>query len=84
MSVVSPIPAEDDVGTSPKFAILAALRIAIELASETLRAVYLVDAPSIHRRADDVRRAASIVYLAEHLRLAVVEYEQRIARQRCP
>jgi len=28
----------------------------------------------------DVRRAVTIVYLAETLRLAVIDYEQRVAR----
>lgn len=76
MSVVSPIPTQNDLAISPELAILAALRVAIELTTETLQAVHPVDKPIRDR---DALSAATIVYLAETLRLAVVDYEQRTA-----
>jgi hypothetical protein len=79
VSVVSPIPTESDLAVSPELAILAALRIAIELAGETLRVVHPVAERSLHCRDDDALSAATIVYLAEALRLAIVDYEQRMA-----
>jgi hypothetical protein len=79
MSVVSPIPTETDLAISPELAILAALRISIELAGETLRAVHPVDERPLHCRDADILCAATIVHLAEALRLAIVDYEQRMA-----
>ena len=79
MTLVSPIPTQTDLAISPELAILAALRIAIELAAETLRVVHPVDDRSLHCRDGDTLSAATIVYLAEALRLAIVDYEQRMA-----
>ena len=79
MSVVSPIPTETDLAVSPELAILAVLRVSIELAAEALRVVHPVDERPLHSRDADVLSAATIVYLAEALRLAVVDYEQRMA-----
>jgi hypothetical protein len=79
MTCVSPIPTQTDLAISPELAILAALRVSIELAAETLRVVHPVDEHSLHCRDGDVLSAATIVYLAEALRLAIVDYEQRVA-----
>lgn len=79
MSVVSPIPTQDDLAISPELAILAALRVSTELAAETLRVVHPIDEPISHCRDGDVHSAATIVYLAQALRLAIVDYEQRMA-----
>jgi len=84
MSVVSPIPTETDLAISPELAILAALRISIELAAETLRAVHPVDERPLHCRDPDILCAATIVHLAEALRLAIVDYEQRTAGLHSP
>lgn len=80
MICVSPIPSQADLAVSPELAILAALRVSIELAAETLRVVHPVDEPILlHRHDGDVLSAAMIVSLAAALRLAIVDYEQRMA-----
>jgi len=79
MSVVSPIPTLNDLAISPELAILAALRVSIELATDTLRLIHPVDEPLRHGCDADVHSAATVVYLAQALRLAVVDYEQRTA-----
>ena len=79
MSVVSLIPTETDLAISPELAILAAVRVSVELAAESLRAVHPVDERPLHCRDADILCAATIVHLAEALRLAIVDYEQRAA-----
>jgi hypothetical protein len=79
MSVVSRIPTETDIAVSPELAILAALRVSIELAGETLRVVHPVDDRALLFSDGDLVSAAAILYLAEALRLAIVDYEQRMA-----
>jgi hypothetical protein len=79
MSSVSHIPTQTDIAISPELAILAALRVSIQLAAETLRVVHPVDAPSLRCPDADVLSAATIVYLAEALRLAIVDYERRMS-----
>jgi hypothetical protein len=57
MSCVSPIPTQNDLAISPELAILAALRVSIELAAETLRVVHPVDQPpALPRRRCPQRR----------------------------
>ncbi|HET6582524.1 MAG TPA: hypothetical protein VFG69_03735 [Nannocystaceae bacterium] len=80
MNCASPIPTERDLAVSPELAILAALRVSIEIATETLRAVHPIDELVRHQRCDgDLLNAALIIHAAEALRLAIVDYEQRMA-----
>jgi hypothetical protein len=79
MSCVSPIPTQTDLAVSPELAILAALRVAIELAAETLRVVHPVDDRRLHCRDGDALTAATIVYLAEALRTVIIDYERRVS-----
>ena len=73
-----PLPTQEDLTISPELAILAALRVSLELAAETLRVVHPVDQP-IHADDLDVFTAATIVHLAEALRHVVANYERRMA-----
>ena len=79
MSCERPLPTQADLAISPELAILAALRVSIELAAETLRVVHPVDEPMLLHRDGDALSAAMIVSLAAALRLAIVDYEQRMA-----
>ena len=79
MSLVSRIPTQTDIAISPELAILAALRVSIELTGETLRVLHPVDDGNLLFRDRDLFSAAAILYLAEALRLAIVDYEQRMA-----
>jgi hypothetical protein len=74
-----PIPTRHDLAVSPELAILAALRVSIELAAETLRVAYPLGQPRLYPGDGDLLSAATIVCLADALRLAVVDYEQRMA-----
>jgi hypothetical protein len=79
MSCVSRIPSHDDLAVSPELAILAVLRVSIELATDALRVVHPVDERDLHGRDADVHSAATVVHLAEALRLAIIDYEQLMA-----
>jgi hypothetical protein len=75
---MTPLPTQQDLTISPELAILAALRVSLQLVSDTLRIVQPVDHPPDYRD-PDVLSAATIIHLAEALRIAVVDYEQRMA-----
>lgn len=80
MSCASPMPTENDLAVWPEFAILAALRVSIVLAVQTLRVVHPVDEPTLLPGRDgDTISARNIVRLAERLRRAIVRYERRTA-----
>jgi hypothetical protein len=79
MSLTAPLPTENDLAISPELAILATLRVAIQLAAETLRVAHPINDAALRCHDGDTLSAAIIVSLAEALRLAIVDYEQRMA-----
>jgi hypothetical protein len=72
-------PTQTDLAVSPELAILTALRVSSEIAADTLRTLIPIDESVRHCRDSDALSAATIVYLAEALRLAILDYEQRMS-----
>lgn len=73
------LPNQWDLAVSPELGILAAVRVTLELAADTLRVVHPLDEPPSDREEE---AASTVFFLAELLRLAILDYEHLTAVRR--
>jgi hypothetical protein len=66
------LPSQNDLAIAPELGVLAALRVALQLTTDTLGVVHPLD----ELPTDPEQLAAhAVVFLAEALRVAVLDYE---------